>query len=217
MISRLLRRRTMLIVATGVLLGAVTIAVAMLPRSAAATGRSEIRPFTGEGLSPVMRHGIEDLAGRASIAADRLREVVATSGTSHAGVLVGTDGAGQQLVAFVAPYSVSDFASGERMVAAYGQLVPRISIQPAADGQTGHVETMAVVGPRVAKVTVDLANGATIDMELVRVGGVPYSVFAYASDDPSTFPQVIHAYARDATEIVTQDVRRDILPPVPQP
>jgi hypothetical protein len=207
----------MLAVATGVLLGAVTVAVVVLPRSASATGRSDVRPFAGEGLSPLMRRGIQDLAGRAGIARDRLREVVAVgSGTSHAGVLVGRDGAGQQLVAFVSPYSVSDFASGEKMVAAYGQLVPRISIQPAPDGQTGHVETMAVVGPRVAKVTIDLANSSTIDMELVHVGNVPYSVFAYASDYPATFPQVIRAYARDGAEIVTRDVTADIAPPLPQ-
>jgi hypothetical protein len=217
MIPQLLRWRAMLAVAAGLLVAVVIGAAVVLPRSASARGRAELRPFGNVALSPAMKRGIEDLAERAGIAADRLHEVVAVGpGTSHAGVLVGTDAVGRQLLAFVSPYSVGDFASGEQMVSAYGDLVPRISIQPAPDGHTGHVETTALVGPRIAKVTLDLANGTTTDVQLVRVGVAPYSVFAYASDDPKTFPQVIHAFGRDGREIVTRDVSRDIAPPLPQ-
>jgi hypothetical protein len=217
MIGMMLQRRTTVGLVLASLVAAAIAAVVFLPRSASATGRSEVRPFASVPLSPVMRRGVEDLAERAGIASDRLQEVssVGEQG-SRAGVLVGRDGTGTQLVAFLTPHGVSDFARGEEMIAAQGQLVLTIGIEPAPDQSTGHVHTMAVAGPRIAKVTVDLADRPTIDIELVRVGHVPYSVFAYASDDPNTFPQVIHAYARDGTEIVTRDVAADIAPPLPQ-
>jgi hypothetical protein len=199
------------------LTAAAIVAAVTLPRSASATGRSEVRPIASVPLSPLMRRGIEALAERAGIAADRLQEVSGGGAEArHAGVLVGRDVRGRNLVAFLTPHSVTDFAPGEEMIAAKGQLVLTISIEPAPDQSTGHVQTMAVVGPRVAKVAIDLANQSTVDAQLVRAGGASHSFFTYSSDDPATFPQVIHAYAPDGSEVVRRDVVEDIAPPLPQ-
>lgn len=101
---------------------------------------------------------------------------------------------------------VADAAKGE-------ELTIGASIQPDANGDTGHVQLLGIAAPDIAKTTLELQNRATVDVELVQAGSAGYSFFTYVSDDPATFPIVAYVYDASGVERQSQNLAEAITPP----
>ena len=116
------------------------------------------------------------------------------------------------VVSLFTSYSFTSFSSPVallrgRSIAAYA------SIQPGPDGDTGHIQLGGVASPLVERAALDLADGSTVDVELVHAGRGPDTFFTYATDSKSTFPVAVHVYDSRGAEVGTYDLRRDIAAP----
>ena len=192
-------------------LAGVTVAVAaavtpfLLPGSAGARGRSELVAFRAASIPAVFKDGIASSARSAGIPAATLVEVAPTGQPiAKAGLVVGRGRAGD-MVSFFTAHSftsfrgVADASQGE-------ELTIGASIQPDANGDTSHVQLLGIAAPDVTKATLDLRNGATLTVQLVKAGSSGYSFFTYVSDDHETLPAVAHVYGATGSERQSRDL-----------
>ena len=193
------------------LLSAVLL-VLLTPGSASAKASSSVQSLASAEVPPVFKNGIAASARLVGASASDL-VVVAAKGDSRmrAGLVVGHSASGD-VVSLFTSYSFTSFSSPVallrgRSISAYA------SIQPGADGDTGHVQLGGVASPVVARAALDLADGSTVDVELVRAGRGPYRFFTYASDSKPTFPIAVRAYDKRGAEVGSDDLRPDIAAP----
>jgi len=177
----------------------------LLPGAAAARGRSDLVAFRAAAIPPVFKNGIDSSARSAGIPESTLEEVApAGQPTPKAGLVVGRGRAGD-MVSFFTAHSFTGFRGIDET--SQGQeLTIGASIQPDANGDTGHVQLLGIAAPDVAKAQLDLRNGTTLTVELVKAGSAGYSFFTYISDEPSTFPAVAHVYDAAGTELQRRDL-----------
>jgi hypothetical protein len=177
----------------------------LLPGSAVARGRSELVALRSASIPPVFKDGIASSARSAGIPDSTLVEVApAGQPTPIAGLVVGRGRAGD-MVSFFTAHSFTSFRAVAD--AAHGEeLTIGASIQPDADGDTGHVQLLGIAAPDVTKATLELRNGTTLTVQLVKAGSAGYSFFTYVSDDRATFPRVAHAYDATGSERQSRDL-----------
>jgi hypothetical protein len=186
--------------------------VVLAPRAASAKAQSRIEPLAAAEIPPVFKSGIAASARRAGASPRELVEVGAEGDAgAHAGLVVGHNASGD-LVSLFTSYSFTSFSSPGallrgRSIAAYA------SIQPGPDGETGHVQLGGVASPPVTRAVLDLADGSTMELELVHAGRGPCTFFTYATDSKQTFPVAVHAYDGRGVEIGSYDLRPDIAAP----
>lgn len=192
---------------------AIAVSLALKPSGASATAPAEVVPFDQAWLSPKLQAIAVKVASREGVATATLVAVAPTvSGAAYAGVFVGSDASGADVVA---PYNADGmmaFASVDR-VTAYGGVM----VFPSAAGEAGEVRRVSLVGvvePRVAAVTIEVADGRSLRAELVRAGRRGFRFFAYATDSSSRFPISYRASAADGTEIKSEDVSQALVPPL---
>jgi hypothetical protein len=182
------------------------------PKAASATAESRIQPLALSAVPPVFKSGIDASARRVGASPGDLVEVRPQGDASaRAGLVVGHNASGD-VVSLFTSYSFTSFSSPSvllrgRSIAAYA------SIQPGPDGDTGHVQLGGVASPVVVRVVLDLADGSTLDAQLVHAGRGPCTFFTYATDSKRTFPVAVHAYDRRGAEIDSYDLRADIAGP----
>jgi hypothetical protein len=177
----------------------------LLPGSASARGRSELVAFHNASIPAVFKDGIASSARSAGIPASTLVEVApAGEPMAKAGLVLGRGRAGD-MVAFFTAHSFTNFR-GVADASQGEELTIGASIQPDANGDTGHVQLLGIVAPDVTKATLDLKNGATLTVQLVRAGAEGYSFFTYVSDDPAAFPTGAHVYDARGSERQSRDL-----------
>jgi hypothetical protein len=191
---------------------AIVVSLALEPSGASATAPADVVPFKQARLSPKLQEIVVRVAGREGVATATLVTVApAVSGAMYAGVFVGSDASGADVVA---PYNADGmmaFSSLDRATA-YGGVM----VFPSAAGEAGEVRRVSLVGlaePRVAALTIKVADGSSLRAELVRAGQRGFRFFAYATDASSRFPISYRALAADGTEIKTEDVSQALMPP----
>src|SRR2546423_11358474 len=173
------KRRARQAVLAGV---AVTIVAAvtafLMSGSAGARGRSEMIAFRAAQIPPVFKDGIASSARSAGIEASSLVEVApAGQPVPRAGLVVGRARSGD-MVSFFTAHSFTSFRSV--VDASQGRdLTIGASIQPDANGNTGHVQLLGIATPEVTNATLDLKNGSTMHVQLVKAGSAGYSFFTY--------------------------------------
>lgn len=206
-------KRTKQVALAIVLAVAIAVSLALRPSGALATAPAGVVPFDEARLSAKLQEIAVKVASREGVATATLVAVAPTaSGAEYAGVFVGSDASGADVVAPYNADGMMGFASLDR-VTAYGGVM----VFPSAAGQAGEVRRVSLVGlaePRVAAVTVELADGSSLRAELVRAGRRGFRFFAYATDSSSRFPISYRASAADGTEIKTEDVSQALAPPV---
>jgi hypothetical protein len=191
---------------------AAVLLVLLSPGAASAKASSSVRPLAAADVPPVFKKGIAASARRVGASPSELVEVAAEADSSAgAGLVVGHNASGD-VVSLFTPYNFTSFSSPVvllrgRSIAAYA------AIQPGPDGNTGHVQLGGVASPRVARAALDLADGSTVDAELVHAGRGPFAFFTYASDSKPTFPVAVRAYDGRGTEVGSYDLRPDIVAP----
>ena len=189
----------------GVTVGvAAAVAPFFLPGSAGARGRSELVAFRVASIPAVFKDGIASSARSAGIPASTLVEVApAGQPIAKAGLVVGRGPSGD-MVSFFTAHSFTSFRGVAD--APQGELTIGASIQPDANGDTGHVQLLGIAAPDVTKATLDLRNGATLTVQLVKAGSAGYSFFTYVSDDRASFPAVAHVYDSTGSERQSRDL-----------
>ncbi len=207
-----LRRPRFVFGAGAIVLAAAAVTVFVLPGTAEGRGRSQVIAFGAADIPSVFKDGLAASARHAGVDGATLKEVApAGQPVVTAGVVVG-HAAGGDMVAFFTAHSFTNF----RSVAVASNREPLTigaSIQPDAAGNTGHVQLLGIVAPEITRVTVDLKDGSTVDVQLVRAGSGGYSFFTYTSDDPLTFPTVAHAYSAAGIEQQQRDLTLALAPP----
>lgn len=206
-------RRTQQLALAIVFAIAIIVSLMLKPSGASATAPADVVPFDQTRLSPKLHEIAVKVASREGVATATLVAVAPrVSGAAYAGVFVGSDASGADVVA---PYNTDGmmaFASVDR-VTAYGGVM----VFPSAAGEAGEVRRVSLVGlaePRVAAVSIELADGSRLRAELVRAGRRGFRFFAYATDSSSRFPISYRASAADGTEIKSEDFSRALVPPV---
>jgi hypothetical protein len=191
---------------------ALALVAVLAPRAASAKAGSRVQPLAAAAVPPVFKTGIAASARKAGASPSELVEVAA-EGThdEQAGLVVGHTASGD-IVSLFTSYSFTSFSSPVILLRGH-PIAAYASIQPDADGDTGHVQLSGVAAPRVARAVLDLAGGSRIDVELVHAGHGPYTFFTYATDSKRTFPTAVHAYDTGGVEVGSYDLRADIAPP----
>jgi hypothetical protein len=191
---------------------AAVLLVLLSPGAASAKASSNVRPLSAAGIPPVFENGIAASARRVGASPRDLVEVAADGDSSaRAGLVVGHNASGD-VISFFTSYSFTSFSSPAVLLRGRS-IAPYASIQPGPDGDTGHVQLGGVAAPLVARAVLDLADGSTVDAELVRAGRGPYTFFTYASDRKPTFPVAVRAYDRHGADVGSYDLRPDIAAP----
>ena len=206
----------------GVLLlaAAAIAAIVALPRGAGATAPSSVRGLVDAGLPPVLDRAVGSAAERAGLERAEVRQVTARAAGHEragiydsAGLYVGRNGRGSELVSFFSPASFSSFAEARNLVRINGGIFASAASQPDATGATGHVQLMGVADPAVERVEIERADRTAVSIELARLPRGRFSYFTYVSDDPGTFPHLVRAFGSSGGIVAQQDVSEDIKPP----
>jgi hypothetical protein len=191
---------------------AIAVLLSLRPSGASATAAADVVPFGQARLSAKLERIAVEVAGRGGVATATLVAVApVASGSAYAGVFVGSDADGGDVVAPYNADGMMGFADVGR-VTAYGGVM----VFPSAAGEAGEVTSASLVGivePRVAVVTIRVADGTSVRAELVRAGRRAFRYFAYAADTGSRFPVSYRAFAADGSEIKSEDVSRALVPP----
>lgn len=202
------------------LAGAAIAALALFPRGAAATAPSSVRAVADAGLPPVVERAVAVAATHAGVQPADVKQVTARAAGheragiyDEAGLYVGRNGRGEELLAFFSPAGFSSFVDARKVVRINGGIFASAASQPDATGATGHVQLMGVAEPAAERVEIERADGTTVSAELARVSRGGFSYFTYVSDDPSTFPHLVRAIGSSGKAIAEQDVSEDIKPP----
>lgn len=195
-----------------VLATAAAVTAAILPGSAAAEARSQVRAFDSAPIPQALRDGISQSAVRAGVDPRSILEVApAGQPATEAAVFVAPGKTGD-LVAFATPRMFTEFRPASDLTSAQPVQLS-ISLQPgAASNETGHVQLEGVGSANIASASVTLTNGSSVPLELVGPNR-GFTYFSYTSDDPSTFPVSIQALAPDGSTIYTRDLRADVAAP----
>ena len=192
---------------------AIAVSLALGPSGALATAPASVVPFDDARLSAKLKEIALKVASREGVSTATLVAVEPTpSGAEYAGVFVGSDANRADVVAPYNADGMMGFVSLDRVTAHGG-----VMVFPSAAGEAGKVSRVSLVGlaePRVAAVSIELADGSSLRAELVRAGRLGFRFFAYATDSSSHFPISYRASAADGTEIKSEDVSRALAPPV---
>jgi hypothetical protein len=207
------RRRLLVLVGVAALVALSAAAVVVLTSgSASARAESTVQPLADAPVPAVFKDGIRASARAAGASASDLLEVAAVGDRSGRSGLVLGHGSSGELVSLFTPYNFTSFASPQRLLRGRSIAV-FASIQPDAVGETGHVQLTGVASPRVARAALELADGSSLDVELVRAGRGGHAFFTYVTDRKPLFPRLIRAYDAVGVEIQEDDLRADIVPP----
>jgi hypothetical protein len=191
---------------------AAVLAVLFAPGAASARASSNVRPLAAAPVPQVLKNGIAASARRVGASVSDLVEVSAESApTAPAGLVVGHNASGD-VVSLFTSYNFTSFSSPVALLRGRS-IAPYASIQPGPHGDTGHVQLGGVASPLVARAALDLADGSTVDVELVHAGHGPFAFFTYASDSKPTFPVAVRAYDRHGADVGSYDLRPDIAAP----
>ena len=190
---------------------AIAVSLALRPSGALATAPAAVVPFDHARLSAKLPEIAIKVASREGVAVATLVAVAPAASGEDAGVFVGSDASGTDVVA---PYNADGMMGFAHLdhVAAYGGVM----VFPSAAGEAGEVRRVSLVGiaePRVVSVTIELVDGSSLRAELVRAGQRGFRFFAYATDSSSRFPVSYRAFAADGAEIKTEDVSQALVPP----
>lgn len=184
---------------------AAVVAPFLLPGAADARGQSNVIAFRAAAIPAVFKDGIASSARSAGIPESTLVEVApAGEAIPKAGFVVGRGHAGD-MVSFFTAHSFTSFR-GIVDVSQRQELTIGASIQPDQAGNTGHVQLLGITAPDVTKAQLDLRNGTTLTVQLMKAGSAGYAFFTYVSDDPSTFPTVAHVFDARGAERQSRDL-----------
>jgi hypothetical protein len=199
------RRRRIWAVAGAIVAVAAVGAPFLLPGAADARGQSDVIAFRAAAIPAVFKDGIASSARSAGIAESTLVEVApAGEATPKAGFVVGR-GHAEDMVSFFTAHSFTSFRRVVDVVQ-HQELTIGASIQPDEAGNTGHVQLLGITAPDVTKAQLDLRNGTTLTVQLMKAGSAGYAFFTYVSDDPSTFPTVAHVFDASGVERQSRDL-----------
>ena len=206
------RRWRIWAVASAIVAIAAVVTPFLLRGAAAASGQSDVIPFRAAAIPAVFKDGIASSARSDGIPESTLVEVApAGEATPKAGFVVGRGRAGDMVSSFTA-HSFTNFR-GIDDVSQREELTIGASIQPDEAGNTGHVQLLGIAAPDVTKAHLDLRNGTTLTVQLVKAGSAGYAFFTYVSDDPSTFPAVARVYDATGAERQSRDLTLALAPP----
>jgi hypothetical protein len=206
------RRWRIWAVASAIVAIAAVVTPFLLRGAAAAGGQSDVIPFRAAAIPAVFKDGIASSARSDGIPESTLVEVApAGEATPKAGFVVGRGRAGD-MVSFFTAHSFTNFR-GIDDVSQREELTIGASIQPDEAGNTGHVQLLGIAAPDVTKAHLDLRNGTTLTVQLVKAGSAGYAFFTYVSDDPSTFPAVARVYDATGAERQSRDLTLALAPP----
>jgi hypothetical protein len=183
-----------------------------MPTGAMATAPVSVVPFDQARLTDTVRGIATTVASRYVVSKGTLVAVSPTANQlSYAGVFVGRDARGNDVVAPYNAEGVMGFASVDR-IAAYGGVMAF----PSASGEAGEVKEVSLVGisePRVSEVVIKLADGSSLRAELVGAGERGFRFFAYVADSKSRFPVAYAAYGADGEPIKSENLADALAPP----
>ena len=192
---KLFTRRTLMMWSLAVV-AALTAAVVAVVHSGSSEASPVRRatPLAQTGLSPTVKAAIAKAARqKGADPADVVELGGSGSGSQRHGVLAGTDASGATLVSFFTGFGMSDFVAGSRYANQDRPMLVTDSVEgPSTDARI--VGIAGVATRAVQRVTVDLANGTTITLDVGRAPGIPYEGFSYVSGNASTFPAKVTAY-----------------------
>ncbi len=204
-------KRTHVAVAAAVgLLFALAAFLALTP-SGLATATTTVVPFDDARLPMKLEAIAAKVAMREEIATDLLVTVSPSGGLQDAGVFVGRDAQGDDVVSPFNADGMMGFTSVDR-ISNYGGVM----VFPSAAGDAGQVKQVSLVGiaePRVGKVTIELADGSSLRAALVTAGQRGFKFFAYATDSSSRFPIAYKAHGTDGIVIKNEDISPALAPP----
>jgi len=193
-------------------LTATVLVVVLAPKAASAKAESQIEPLADAGIPPVFKNGIAASARRVGASPRDLVEVHAQGDAgARAGLVVGRNASGDVVSLFIS-YNFTSFSSPVTLLRG-NSIAAYASIQPGPDGDTAHVQLGGVASPLVKRSVLDLADGASLAVQLVHPGRGPYTFFTYATDSRGAFPVAVHAYDGRGIEIGSYDLRPDIAAP----
>ena len=199
----------MLVVAAGIVVGAVT----LQSSKAQANTPPPVLSFRDAPLAPVLREQLVKAAESAGVRVGTLREVSGVGAPPYrASIFIGTTAAGAELIALRVSNGSSTFMPVETVMANERPLSVTVAAQPDASGGTGHVQLVGIAAPEARRVVFDLANGQQRDADLVRLERGAISFLAYTSDDSSTFPIAARALGANGKELAVRDLRSAIAP-----
>lgn len=203
-------KRTHVAVAVAGLVSALAASLTLTP-SGLATASATVVPFDDAQLPANLKAIAAKVVIREEMATDLLVAVFPSGALQDAGVFVGRDANGDDVVSPYNADGMMGFASIDR-ISAYGGVM----VFPSAAGDAGQVRRVSLVGvaePRVGKVTIELADGSSLRAELVTAGQRGFKFFAYATDSSPRFPVAYRAYGTDGLEIKNEDVSQALEPP----
>jgi hypothetical protein len=192
-------------VAGAIVAVATVVAPFLLAGAADARGQSHAIAFRAATIPAVFKDGIASSARSAGIPESTLVEVApAGEAIPKAGFVVGRGHAGD-MVSFFTAHSFTSFR-GIVDVCQRQELTIGASIQPDEAGNTGHVQLLGITAPDVTKAQLDLRNGTTLTVQLMKAGSAGYAFFTYVSDDPSMFPTTAHVFDASGAERQSRDL-----------
>ncbi len=180
---------------------------------AAAVSQSRVRPLDSVGLPADVAAGVARAAARAGGRDVYVVTPSAVAGTPTAGVYASRRGGGEEVVAFFSPHAFTSFVAAREILGPRDLFVATAAQPDAPGGTTAHVQLRGVVGPAVALVAVEQADGEAIDADLVTVQGGKYRFFTYVSDDAQRLPTRVVAYGSNGNVVASDDVSRAVAPP----
>jgi len=213
MIRKISRCLLVALVLTGA--GVAALSVAFRSSPARATAPSRVIEFAEAPISPDLREVAVKVAQSAAIDPTKLLDVAgAGSGSNLAGIFVGSTADGSDMISFHNARGMIGFKPLAPVVASRGGMI----VYDQASGtstETKYVALEGAVEPGVEKVTLELTNGSSLDVQLVQAGYGGFSFFTYVSSDPATFPVAVRAYDAEGHQVQSRDVREDLQPACP--
>ena len=179
------------------------VAIVVAPSRADATARAAATPLEATPLPERVAGIVERVAKRYGVEIDQATVVAAPAASDTAGVVVASGGGADR----IAPYSsegMMGFASVER-VRAHGDAMVFASAAPLHNGQT-RSSIVGVTAPHVDAVTITLASGAELEVELVAAGRSGFRFFAYATESTAAAPASYIATSADGEVVAREDL-----------
>ena len=190
---------------------AATLLLVVAPSGARATARASVTPFAQAALAPDVAAIAEKVMRREGIDPAIVVAVAPMGGNPEAaGVLVASAASGDA----AAVYTTDGMTSFEPLARVMD--VGGVMAFPSAAGEDNFVRRVALVGlaaPIVARVSIVLAGGESLDAELAAAGRGGFRFFAYAQDDASRFPVSYTAYDHAGNVLKEEDIRSAIAIP----
>lgn len=195
------RRRGLVSVGAVAVVSAVALAIAAFavvkPSSSNASPVRQATRLAQADITSTLRRSIAHLALRDDVDPATVVELGASgTGRQHHAVLAGTDAAGATLLSFLDGFGMSAFVPGDR----FANAAKPMFVSDTVSGPSTEARIVGLTGittSEVNRVTVQLANGATLTLPLDQAPGIPYEGFSYVSSDASTFPTKVTAYNGD--------------------